>query len=122
MLTAGLMLAFKCLSADQARESVEWEVYVCIAFAFAVSAAMEKTKLAFAIAQLFAALGEWLNQMKSCASHIFAAGPEADSWCDHNLLPVTCMCQQACSSQFSSLQDTLGWGRSAVKLDPVCMV
>jgi hypothetical protein len=36
MLTAGLMLAFKCLSADQARESIEWEVYICIAFAFAV--------------------------------------------------------------------------------------
>lgn len=36
MLTAGLMLAFKCLSADQARSSIEWEVYICIAFAFAV--------------------------------------------------------------------------------------
>ena len=36
MLTAGLMLAFKCLSADQARSSIDWEVYICIAFAFAV--------------------------------------------------------------------------------------
>jgi hypothetical protein len=36
MLTAGAMLAFKCLSADQARSAIEWEVYICIAFAFAV--------------------------------------------------------------------------------------
>jgi di/tricarboxylate transporter len=84
MLTAGLMLAFKCLSADQARESVEWEVYVCIAFAFAVSAAMEETNLALAIAQLFAALGEWL--MKLCASHIFAAGPGQTAG-----VSITCM-------------------------------
>jgi hypothetical protein len=36
MITAGAMLAFKCLSADQARSAIEWEVYICIAFAFAV--------------------------------------------------------------------------------------
>jgi hypothetical protein len=29
MLTAGFMLAFKCMSADQARDSVEWSVYIC---------------------------------------------------------------------------------------------
>jgi hypothetical protein len=28
MAVAGLMLAFKCMSADQARESVEWSIYV----------------------------------------------------------------------------------------------
>lgn len=28
MLVAGLMLAFKCMSADQARNSVEWSIYV----------------------------------------------------------------------------------------------
>jgi hypothetical protein len=39
MITAGLMLAFKCLSADQARSAIEWEVYICIAFAFAVRCA-----------------------------------------------------------------------------------
>lgn len=58
MLTAGLMLVFKCMSADQARDSVEWSVYICIAFAFAVSTAMEKTKLANAIASVFVALSE----------------------------------------------------------------
>jgi hypothetical protein len=28
MATAGLMLLFKCLSADQARDSVEWSIFV----------------------------------------------------------------------------------------------
>lgn len=28
MLVAGLMLVFKCMSADQARDSVEWPIYV----------------------------------------------------------------------------------------------
>lgn len=30
MLAAGLMLAFKCMSADQARDSVEWTIYVSV--------------------------------------------------------------------------------------------
>lgn len=28
MLVAGLMLVFKCMSADQARNSVEWSIFV----------------------------------------------------------------------------------------------
>lgn len=28
MATAGLMLLFKCMSADQARDSVEWSIFV----------------------------------------------------------------------------------------------
>jgi len=58
MLAAGLMLLTKCMNATQARQSMDWEVFVCIAFAFAVSTAMEKTKVALAIAELFAALSE----------------------------------------------------------------
>jgi hypothetical protein len=30
MLTAGLMLVFKCMSADQARDSVEWSIFVSV--------------------------------------------------------------------------------------------
>ena len=41
ILTAGLMLLFRCLTADQARKAIMIDVYVCIAFAFAVSSAME---------------------------------------------------------------------------------
>lgn len=37
MLVAGLMLMTRCLSASQARASMDWEVFICIAFAFAVS-------------------------------------------------------------------------------------
>ena len=60
MLTSALMLAFKCLNGDQARSSIDWEVYICIAFAFAVSTAMEKTKVALAIAQLFVRISKYL--------------------------------------------------------------
>lgn len=71
MLTAGLMLAFKCLSADQAREAVEWEVYICIAFAFAVSTAMEKTKLALAIANVFVALAQVIGGQVAALACIY---------------------------------------------------
>lgn len=30
MLAAGLMLVLKCMSADQARDSVEWTIYVSV--------------------------------------------------------------------------------------------
>jgi hypothetical protein len=59
LLAAGLMLALRCMNASQARASMDWEVFLCIAFAFAVSTAMEKTNVALAIAELFAALSEW---------------------------------------------------------------
>lgn len=55
LLTAGLMLATRCLSADEARSSMDWQVYICIAFAFGISTAMDKTKVARAIAEIFAA-------------------------------------------------------------------
>ncbi|KIZ06533.1 hypothetical protein MNEG_1421 [Monoraphidium neglectum] len=56
ILIAAVMLLTRCMNATQARESMDWEVYVCIAFAFAVSTAMEKTNVALAIAEIFAAL------------------------------------------------------------------
>jgi len=59
MLVSAVMLIFRCMSSDQARRSIDWEIYVCIAFAFGVGSAMEKTGVANAIAALFVALGEW---------------------------------------------------------------
>jgi hypothetical protein len=47
------------------------QVYVCIAFAFAVSTAMEKTNVALAIAEIFAALSE----RRSAHSTHFAPPP-----------------------------------------------
>jgi di/tricarboxylate transporter len=61
MLTTALMLVTKCMSCDQARSAVDWEVYVCIAFAFGVSTAMEKTKVAKAIAEVFVSMSESLS-------------------------------------------------------------
>jgi di/tricarboxylate transporter len=58
MLVSAVMLLTRCLSASQARRSIDWEIYVCIAFAFGVGAAMEKTGVANAIAAVFVALSE----------------------------------------------------------------
>lgn len=56
ILTAGLMLLFRCLTADQARKAIMIDVYVCIAFAFAVSSAMEVSNVAQVFANGFAAV------------------------------------------------------------------
>eukprot|EP00877_Chromochloris_zofingiensis_P003154 jgi/Chrzof1/1283/Cz10g01050.t1 len=56
MLVVALMLATKCMSVDQARNSIDWSVYICIAFAFGVGTAMEKSNVARAIAEVFAAM------------------------------------------------------------------
>lgn len=37
---------------------MDFEIYICIAFAFGVSTAMEKTQVALGVAELFAALSE----------------------------------------------------------------
>ena len=56
IITAGLMLATRCLTADQARKAIMIDVYVCIAFAFAVSSAMEVSNVAQVFANGFAAV------------------------------------------------------------------
>lgn len=53
MLTWGLMLLTGCLSGDDARKSILWDVYLCIAAAFGVSNAMEGTGVANEFAQVF---------------------------------------------------------------------
>lgn len=60
IIASGLMLATRCMNATQARQSMDWEVFICIAFAFAVSTAMEKTNVALGIAEVFAYISEHL--------------------------------------------------------------
>jgi len=55
MLAAATMLAGRCLSIDQARASLDWQIYICIGFAFGISTAMESTGVAKAIAEVAAA-------------------------------------------------------------------
>lgn len=51
MLAAGLMLLGKCVSIPNARKSVDWEVLLAIAAAFALGTALEKTGAAQSIAE-----------------------------------------------------------------------
>lgn len=51
MLAAGLMLFSKCVSIPNARRSVDWEVLLAIAAAFALGTALEKTGAASDIAE-----------------------------------------------------------------------
>jgi di/tricarboxylate transporter len=58
MLVSAVMILTRCLNSRQARESIDWEIYICIGFAFGVGAAMEKTGVANAIAAVFVAFSE----------------------------------------------------------------
>lgn len=73
LLTAGLMLLSRCLNADQARNSIDWTVYVTIAFAFAFSTAMEKSKLAKAIAEIFITISESIGGLRASYVAIYIA-------------------------------------------------
>ncbi len=57
-LTTGLMLLTGCLSGDQARKSILWDVYLCISAAFGVSTAMEVTGVAREFANIFISIGK----------------------------------------------------------------
>jgi len=50
LLTAGLMLATRCITIAAARRSIDWEVLLAIGASFAVGAALEKTGAAAEIA------------------------------------------------------------------------
>lgn len=58
VLVAGVMIATHCMTGEQARRAINWDVYVCIAFAFAVSAALEKTTVAQGAANVFQSISE----------------------------------------------------------------
>ncbi|KAI8476576.1 MAG: putative sodium/sulfate cotransporter 3 [Monoraphidium minutum] len=71
ILVAGAMLATKCMNSAQARASMDWEVYICIAFAFGVSTAMEKTNVALGIAEVFAALSRRIGGQTAALTCIY---------------------------------------------------
>lgn len=52
-LAAVLMVGFGCLSAGEARRSIDWQVLITIAAAFGMGAAMDKSGAAMIIAQTF---------------------------------------------------------------------
>jgi len=51
LVAAAIVVAMKCISSDEARQSIEWESLLLIAASFGLARAMEKTGLAEAIAQ-----------------------------------------------------------------------
>ena len=51
LVAAAVVVAMKCISSDEARQSIEWESLLLIAASFGLARAMEKTGLAEAIAQ-----------------------------------------------------------------------
>jgi di/tricarboxylate transporter len=51
MLAAGLMILTKCCSSSTARRSINWQVIIVIAAAFALARAMENTGAALAVSQ-----------------------------------------------------------------------
>ena len=64
LLASGVMLATGCLTQEAARAAVKWEVIVTIAAAFGISAAMEQSGVATAIAQNLVAAGNALGTGK----------------------------------------------------------
>jgi len=65
LLASGVMLATGCLTQEQARASVKWDVIVTIAASFGISAAMEQSGVANAIAKNLVAAGNALGTGKS---------------------------------------------------------
>ncbi|KAG2495059.1 hypothetical protein HYH03_006670 [Edaphochlamys debaryana] len=58
VLTAALMLITGCMNGDQARAAIMWDVYLTIAAAFGVSAALEKTGVAQKVANAIISIGQ----------------------------------------------------------------
>jgi di/tricarboxylate transporter len=78
ILTTMLMLATGCLSGDQARRSILWEVYLAIAAAFGVSNAMESTGVANEFAQLFISIARVRCSGRCCHCNCTALPVTAD--------------------------------------------
>lgn len=58
LFAAAIMLIAQCLSGEAARASVKWDVIITIASAFGISAAMENSDMAEAIADGLVSAGE----------------------------------------------------------------
>ncbi|KXZ47579.1 hypothetical protein GPECTOR_34g738 [Gonium pectorale] len=73
VLTAALMLVTGCMNGDQARKSIYWDVYLTIAAAFGVSAALEKTKVAATFANAIISIGRSVGGTGSALIAIYIA-------------------------------------------------
>lgn len=70
-LAAGVLVATRCISASQARRSIEWSLLILIAAALGVATAMEKTGVAAAIARLLTPVEGGLGPRASLAAVYF---------------------------------------------------
>ncbi|KXZ43506.1 hypothetical protein GPECTOR_88g449 [Gonium pectorale] len=73
VLTAALMLLTGCMNGDQARKSIYWDVYLTIAGAFGVSAALEKTSVAAKFANGIISIGRNVGGTGSALIAIYIA-------------------------------------------------
>ncbi|KXZ43508.1 hypothetical protein GPECTOR_88g451 [Gonium pectorale] len=73
VLTAALMLLTGCMNGDQARKSIYWDVYLTIAGAFGVSAALEKTTVAAKFANGIISIGRNVGGTGSALIAIYIA-------------------------------------------------
>jgi len=64
LLASGIMLATGCLTQEQARAAVKWDVIVTIAAAFGISAAMEQSGVASGIASTLVSAGNAIGTGK----------------------------------------------------------
>lgn len=73
ILTAALMMMTGCMNGNQARKSIQWDVYLTIAAAFGVSAAMENTGVAKWFANLFIDIGDAIGSDGAALTAIYVA-------------------------------------------------
>ncbi|KAG2448929.1 hypothetical protein HYH02_006277 [Chlamydomonas schloesseri] len=73
VLTAALMLLTGCMNADQARKAIMWDVYLTIAAAFGVSAALEGTGVAASFANGIISIGKNLHSDGAALIAIYIA-------------------------------------------------
>ncbi|PNW77626.1 hypothetical protein CHLRE_10g445000v5 [Chlamydomonas reinhardtii] len=73
VLTSALMLLTGCMNADQARKAIYWDVYLTIAAAFGVSAALEGTGVAASFANGIISIGKNLHSDGAALIAIYIA-------------------------------------------------
>ncbi|PNH12358.1 putative sodium/sulfate cotransporter 3, partial [Tetrabaena socialis] len=73
VLTAALMLLTGCMSCDQARRAIMWDVYLTIAAAFGVSAALDNTGVAAKVANGIIRIGRDVGSTGSALIAIYVA-------------------------------------------------
>jgi di/tricarboxylate transporter len=66
-LAAVLMIAFRCLSADDARQSIDWQLLVTIAASFGVGAALQNSGAATVVASLIVEATKSLGPLAALA-------------------------------------------------------